>query len=107
MSARDLDGQARRGTKWSPPTQRRIDPHSLAKRAAIHSLSCQVQAAKVEVLKTDVRMTQQIRLAICIPGGAGPTQCGRQQAGTQRLGPRLMTNSMGGPDPHRIPIPLR
>src|ERR1019366_1655329 len=47
------------GTKWSPPLPWNIDPHSLAKRVAIRSLSCKVQAAKVEVLKADPRMARR------------------------------------------------
>jgi|GEM_PF-6556465 len=50
---------------WSPPSPRNTDPHSLAQRVALRRESCQVWASKVKVLKTDVRMPQQICFVIC------------------------------------------
>ena len=47
----------------TPP--RKTYVHSLAQRVALGCKSCQVYAAKAEVLKTDVRMPQQICLVIC------------------------------------------
>jgi len=52
-------------TTWSPPPPRNTDPRSLVQRVALRRESCQVKASKVEVLKTDVRMPQQICLVIC------------------------------------------
>jgi len=37
----------------------------LAQRVALRRECCQVKASKVEVLKTDVRMPQQICFVIC------------------------------------------
>jgi len=65
-------------TTWSPPPPSNTFLRSLAQRVALGRESCQVYAAKVEVLKTDVRMTQQICFVIC-----GLEKLARHGAGRQ------------------------
>jgi len=87
------------GTSWAPPPPGYVALHPLAKRVALGGASRQMAAAELQMLKTDVRMAEQIRLVICGLEELVRHGAGRQRSADTGVGARLMTNSMGKAEP--------